>query len=101
MNKSKINLNVLITIKPKYVEQIKKENKKYEFRKSFCSKNNLEKLEKVYIYSSSPEKKIVARFTPKSILKDHPEVLWKKYKKDSGISKEGFFLREKFSYQKG
>jgi type I restriction enzyme S subunit len=84
-------LNVLISIKPRYVEKIKKGKKNYEFRKSFCSKENLEKLERVYIYSSSHIKKIVARFSPNSIFKDHPRVLWKKCKKDSGISREGFF----------
>jgi type I restriction enzyme S subunit len=84
-------MKALLSIKPQYVDKIIKGNKRYEFRKSFCSKENLEKLEIVYIYSSSPVKKIVARFSPNSILKDHPRVLWKKCKKDSGISKEGFF----------
>jgi len=33
-------MNVLLSIKPKYVEEIKKVNKKYEFRKSLCNKKN-------------------------------------------------------------
>jgi len=37
-------MNVLLSIKPKYVEEIKKGNKKYEFRKSLCSKEKREKI---------------------------------------------------------
>ncbi|KKM95413.1 hypothetical protein LCGC14_1188430 [marine sediment metagenome] len=36
-------MNVLLSIKPKYVEEIKKVNKKYEFRKSLCNKKNFHK----------------------------------------------------------
>ena len=50
-------MNVLLSIKPKYVEEIRKGTKKYEFRKSFCSKKNQGKLEKIFIYSSAPVEK--------------------------------------------
>ena len=64
-------MNVLLSIKPNYVEEIKKGNKKYEFRKSLFSKKNLNKIEKVFIYSSSPVQKIVARFFISVILEDY------------------------------
>jgi len=90
-------MNVLLSIKPKYVEEIKKGNKKYEFRKSLCNRKNFDKIEKIYIYSSSPVKKIVARFIVRVILEDHPEILWEKCKDVSGIDKGEFFkyFREK------
>lgn len=80
-------MNVLLSIKPKYVEEIKKGTKKYEFRKSiFKNYVNL-----IFIYSSSPEKKIVARFSTTTIIEDHPRNLWKKCKKFSGIEEKEFF----------
>ncbi len=84
-------MNVLLSIKPKYVEEIKKGRKKYEFRKSFCNKKNFDKIEKIYIYSSSPVKKIVAKFLLNIIIEDHPTVLWEKYKDVSGIGEAEFF----------
>ena len=84
-------MNVLLSIKPKYVEEIKKGNKRYEFRKSLCSEKNRDKLEKIFIYCSAPVKKIVARFFVEEILEDHPENLWNKYKDVSGIKEIEFF----------
>ena len=84
-------MNVLLSIKPKYVEEIRKGNKKYEFRKSLFSKKNIDKIEKIYIYSSAPVKKIVARFILAVILEDHPKKLWEKYKNFSGIDEVEYF----------
>lgn len=81
----------MLSIKPKYVEEIKKGNKKYEFRKSLCSEDNLSKLNKIFIYSSAPVKKIVARFVVQEILRDHPRKLWDKCKENSGIEEMAFF----------
>ena len=84
-------MNVLLSIKPRYVEEIKKGNKKYEFRKSLFSRKNIDKIEKIYIYSSSPVKKIVARFILSVVLEDHPKILWEKYKNFSGIDEIEYF----------
>lgn len=84
-------MNVLLSIKPKYVEEIKNGNKRYEFRKSLCSAKNRDKLEKIFIYSSAPVQKIVARFFVEEILEDHPKILWDKCKDVSGIEHVDFF----------
>jgi len=84
-------MNVLLSIKPKYVEEIKKGNKKYEFRKSLFNKKNIDKIEKIFIYSSSPVKKIVARFFLSVILEDHPKNLWERCKDFSGIDEIEYF----------
>ena len=84
-------MNVLLSIKPKYVEEIKKGNKKFEFRKSLFSKKYINKVEKIYIYSSSPVKKIVARFFLSVILEDHPKNLWEQCKDFSGIDEIEYF----------
>jgi type I restriction enzyme S subunit len=57
-------MNVLLSIKPKYANQIVKGNKKYEFRKSVFKNRDLEM---VYIYSSSPVKRIIGAFAIKMI----------------------------------
>ena len=51
-------MNALISIKPKYVEEIINKNKKYEYRKSIFKKD----IDKVYIYSTRPNKQIVGYF---------------------------------------
>lgn len=82
-------MNVLLSVKPKYAKEILNGNKKYEFRKViFRHRNNLDK---VYIYSSSPVKRIVGAFAIESIIDDNPEKLWNKCKEFAGITKEEFF----------
>jgi len=81
-------MNVLLSIKPKYVEEIKKGNKKFEFRKKRFSKKSINE---AYIYSTSPIKRIIGSFKVKSIIEDHPKNLWETYKDFSGISEDEFF----------
>lgn len=81
-------MNVLLSIKPKYANTILNGEKKYEFRKVIFKKKNVER---VYIYSSSPVKKIVGSFIVGEIIEDHPERIWKKCQNKSGIAKEDFF----------
>jgi len=45
----------------------------------------------VYIYSSSPIKRIVGAFAIKSILEKHPVQLWNECKEFSGIDEEDLF----------
>src|SRR4030067_2461175 len=85
-------MNVLLSFKPKYVEEILNGNKKYEFRKVIFKCRD--ELGMVYIYSSSPVKKIVGAFVIENIIEDHPEVLWAQFKEFSGINNE----KEFFSY---
>ncbi|WP_372961532.1 hypothetical protein [Methanoregula sp.] len=62
--------------------------KQYEFRKQIF-KN--ESVKTVYIYSTSPQKRIVARFRLGKIVKEHPDYLWEQYCDVSGISEREFF----------
>lgn len=80
-------MNVLISIKPKYVEKIISKEKTYEFRRNIFKKE----VEKVVIYSTSPEKKIIGCFKSKKIIKDCPKNLWKNFSEEAGINKEDFF----------
>ena len=84
-------MNVLLSIKPEYVKKIREGYKKYEFRRSIFGKKRIVHIKNVYIYSSSPIKKIVARFIIDEIIEDHPEVLWERFKDLSGVKKRDFF----------
>ena len=81
-------MNVLLSVKPKYAEEIISGRKKYEFRKSIFKRKDVEKM---YIYSSSPVKKIVAIVDIDCILSDSPQKLWEQYHEYAGISKREFF----------
>ena len=79
---------VLLSIKPKYVKEILSGVKQYEFRKQIFKK---ESAKTVFIYSSSPQKKIVSCFRVGKIIEGHPEYLWEQFWDISGISEQEFF----------
>ena len=81
-------MDVLLSIKPKYVDAILNGEKKYEFRKIIFKKKNIDN---VYIYSSAPIKRIVGSFTARNIICDRPENLWEKFRDHSGLSDKEFF----------
>lgn len=75
--------SIILPIKSKYVEKILSSEKKYEYRKKLCSKD----IERIYIYETSPVKKIVGEaYIDKKIFLDK-EVLWNMSKDFSGINK--------------
>jgi len=80
-------MSVLLSIKPKYVDKIVAGDKKYEFRKAIFKKD----VRKVYIYSSSPTKKIVGCFFLSDIIRNTPENLWAELKHLSGLEHAEFF----------
>lgn len=79
-------IDVLMSIKTKYVDEIKTGSKKYEFRKRIFKKD----VRNIYIYETYPVKKIVAYFEYEGFLCDTPLNIWGKCKNDSGIDKEPF-----------
>ena len=85
-------MSVLLSIKPKYIEKIKKGVKLYEFRRVIFKQD----ISEIYVYATAPIKKIVGKFTIDEIIQGVPQQLWKLYYKEAGISKKDFF-----SYYKG
>ena len=81
-------MNVLLSIKPKYVEKIANGEKQYEFRKTIFRNKHVRK---AYIYSSSPTKKIVGAFNIGQIIEDHPKRLWEDLWEVSGLDEHDFF----------
>lgn len=78
---------VLMSIKPKYVEEILDKKKLFEFRRSVFDADNVEK---VVIYASSPIKKIVAEFDVNDIISGTPQTIWDRCKNNAGIDRDSF-----------
>jgi type I restriction enzyme S subunit len=81
-------MNVLLSIKPKYTELIKSGLKKYEFRRKFSRKTGGGK---IFIYSTSPVKKIIGVFDASTIYEDFPPKIWNLFGQYSGLSEDEFF----------
>jgi predicted transcriptional regulator len=86
---------ILLSIKPKFVEAMMKNEKHYEFRKSMFSHRNIKR---VYIYATVPVKMITASFRIGFVEKGTPEELWERFGHVAGILEEEFFeyFRHKF-----
>jgi predicted transcriptional regulator len=80
-------MNAILSIKPKFAEAILSEEKKVEFRKTPIKKE----VEKFFIYSTSPVKKITGYFTANEIIEDSPQNLWEQFGELGFIDRTAFF----------
>lgn len=79
--------SVILSIKPIYAQAIMSGTKKVEFRKKIFKRP----VDKIFVYSSSPEKKIIGFFTINEIVENSPEKLWNEFNEVGGIEKHDFF----------
>ena len=79
-------MDVILSIKPQFVEEIIAGRKTYEFRK----KGFKERVRKVYVYASSPVCRIIGEFMLGQILEGRPDYIWSKTNNQAGITKEYF-----------
>ncbi len=84
-------MKVLLSIKPEFVEEIANGNKRFEYRKAIFKNRDVKT---VVIYATMPVGKIVGEFDIGTILEEHPNILWEKTKKYSGVDEK--FYREYF-----
>ncbi len=84
--------DILISIKPEYVEKIISGEKKFEYRTRIANRS----IGKMYIYESTTTKKVVAEAEILEVLAMKPSELWEKTNTQSGTTKS-FFM----SYFKG
>lgn len=80
-------MKVLMSIKPEFVEEMIKGNKKYEYRKSIFKNPNITD---IVVYATKPFGKIVGEFKIEEILEDTPANIWSKTEKYSGINQSFF-----------
>lgn len=88
---------LLLSIKPEYVEKILQGTKKFEYRKRLAK----EDISIIYIYSTSPLKKVVASVKIIERLSAPPNSLWEKTKSSAGISRakyQAYFRGCKIAY---
>lgn len=79
-------MNVLLSIKPEYVEKIFSGEKRYEFRK----RKPKEAVAKVFVYECHPSKRIVGWFIVRRIHSGSPDEIWEKCKDFGGIEEERY-----------
>lgn len=81
-------MNVLLSIKPEYANAILSGNKRYELRRSIFKDESVQTL---FMYASSPVKRIVGKFEISSIINKSPRELWDEVKDGSGVTSDLFF----------
>ena len=79
-------MNVILSIKPEFVEKIFSGEKKYEYRKALFK----QKVDPVYSYASRPISKRGGEFKIAEIICNPPEYIWKLTKEQSGVTKKFF-----------
>lgn len=79
-------MNVILSIKPKYVKKIIAGEKRFEYRKSVFKQH----VERIYIYASSPICRIVGEFSVADIFEGSPENIWLETRQHSGINKQEY-----------
>lgn len=78
---------LLLSIKPQFVQKILDGQKTVELRKV---KPQLQIGDFILIYESSPTKSLIGWFEVQEIICDEVKTLWKKVKKDAGVTKKEF-----------
>ena len=76
---------IVISIHPVFVDKILSGQKKYEFRK--CLPKDIRYM---LVYTTSPVKKITALVEIDSVIIDTPDAVWRKTKKQAGVTKAFF-----------
>lgn len=92
-------MDVIMSIKPQYVDKILNGTKKFEFRKSIPKR--IYEIDKAFIYSSFPIQRVVGYFTVKKVHKMNPLDLWLHTWKQAGIGINDFqqyFQNKEFGY---
>lgn len=80
-------MQVLLSIKPEFVDKIFNGEKRFEYRKSLFT-NKMVKT--VLVYATMPVGKVVGEFEIDKILEDSPNEIWDKTQEFSGIKKTFF-----------
>lgn len=77
---------VLMSVRPRYAHAIMRGDKRVEFRTRFPSAA----VGDVLVYATSPERRVVGRFTVARIDRASPDDLWEMHGHHGGIAKDDF-----------
>ncbi|AOX03101.1 hypothetical protein BJP34_29925 [Moorena producens PAL-8-15-08-1] len=78
---------LLLSIRPKYANQLFKGTKKIELRRV---RPRLVPGDIVVVYVSAPDKVLSGFFEVEDVIQDRPDILWYKVKDNAGIEKKDF-----------
>ena len=79
-------MKILLSIKPQFVEKIKKGEKKFEFRRILPKQG----IESIIVYASKPISKVVGEIIIDSYLIGSVDYIWQKTKDKSGLTYSEF-----------
>jgi predicted transcriptional regulator len=77
---------ILLSIKPEFVNKILEGTKKFEFRKRPAKSD----VDLIYIYSTYPVMKIMGTVEVESLIHAAPSTLWEQTKAEAGISRKRY-----------
>lgn len=77
---------MLLSIKPEFVDSILSNKKRYEFRRSRCRKA----IDSIVIYATSPRQQIVGEVEVLDIIEDKIDKVWEATKDHAGLSFDRF-----------
>ncbi len=78
--------SILLSIKPKYANEIISGRKKFEFRKVKCQNE----IDTIIIYATAPVKQVIGEVKVIDILQDTVSKIWNEAKDKAGISENEF-----------
>lgn len=76
-----------MSIKPEFVEEIIRGNKKFEYRKRIFKRTDITS---IVVYATKPYGKVVGEFEIEKIIVDTPDNIWKQTRKQAGTPKTYF-----------
>lgn len=77
---------VILAIKPEFTDKILRGNKRYEFRKKAFKMP----VKKIFLYATSPIKKVVGEVKLTDTVVLNKKELWEKCRRFSGVSEQSF-----------
>ena len=81
-------MKILMSIKPQFVEKIRRGEKKFEFRRVLPKHQDVDT---IIVYASKPVGKVVGEMIVGDFLTYPTDEMWERTKGDAGITREEFF----------
>ena len=81
-------MKILMSIKPRFVEKIRRGEKKFEFRRVLPRH---QEVGSIIVYASKPVGRVVGEITVSDFLTYPVDEMWERTKGESGLTREEFF----------
>jgi len=81
-------MKILLSIKPEYASRIFDGTKRFEYRRSIFTRNDVTN---AVVYASLPIGKVIGEFAIRRVISASPLKLWRETRDHAGITKRAFF----------